>query len=140
ELAVAHLEEAVDDALATTMSGDSQASEQAIARIVTVGAESGWICLLRGHLAFHRGEHDEAVSQLKQAVEQLPESVAARALLAAAYVAAGWWENYEQVLEELEKLSPESAEDYLFRGLAESYLDPLRGRQSLDEAIRRRRL
>jgi tetratricopeptide (TPR) repeat protein len=140
ELAVAHLEEAVDDALATTMSGDSQASEQAIARIVEAGADSGWISLLRGHLAFHRGEHDEAVRQLQEAVEQFPESVAARALLAAAYVAAGWWEKYEQVLEELEKLSPESAEDYLFRGLAESYLDPLRGRQSLDEAIRRRRL
>ncbi len=140
ELAVAHLEEAVDDALATTMSGDAEASEQAISKIIADGAESGWISLLRGHLAFHRGEHDEAVRQLQRAVEELPESVAARALLAAAYVAAGWWEKYEPALEELEKLSPQSAEDYLFRGLAESYLDPLRGRQSLDEAIRRRRL
>lgn len=140
ELAAAHLEDAVDDALATTMSGDSKASEQAIAKIATEGADSGWISLLRGHLAFQRGEDDEAVRQLQEAVEQLPESVAARALLAAAYVASGWWEKYEQVLEELEKLSPDSAEDYLFRGLAESYLDPLRGRLSLDEAIRRRRL
>jgi tetratricopeptide (TPR) repeat protein/tRNA A-37 threonylcarbamoyl transferase component Bud32 len=140
ELAVAHLEEAVDDALATTMSGDAEASEQAISRIVAEGGESGWISLLRGHLAFHRGEHDEAARHLQRAVEELPESVAARALLAAAYVAAGWWEKYEQALEELEKLSPQSAEDYLFRGLAESYLDPLRGRQSLDEAIRRHRL
>jgi tetratricopeptide (TPR) repeat protein/predicted Ser/Thr protein kinase len=140
ELAAAHLEDAVDDALATTMSGDSQASEQAIAKIAAEGAESGWSSLLRGHLAFHRGEHDEAVRQLQLAIAQLPESVAARALLAAAYVSSGWWEKYEEVLGDLENLSPESAEDYLFRGLAESYLDPLRARQSLDEAIRRRRL
>ncbi len=140
ELAVAHLQDAVDDALATTMSGDSTAAEQAIARIATEGADTGWIALLRGHLAFQRGEHDEAIKQLQEAVAQLPESAAARALLAAAYVAAGWWEKYEQVLDEVEQLTPESAEDYLFRGLAESYLDPLRGRLSLDEAIRRRRL
>jgi len=140
ELAVAHLEDAVDDALATTMSGDSTAAEESIARIAVEGAETGWIPLLRGHLAFQRGEYDDAARRLQEAVALLPDSVAARSLLAASYVATGWWEKYEEVLDELEKLTPESAEDYLFRGLAESYLDPVRGRRSLDEAIRRRKL
>lgn len=140
ELAVAQLEEAVDDALATTMSGDSAAAEESIARVAADGAETGWIPFLRGHLAFQRGEYDEAARQLQEAIALLPQSVAARSLLAVAYVSTGWWEKYEQVLEELDTLTPESAEDYLFRGLAESYLDPERGRRSLDEAIRRRKL
>jgi tetratricopeptide (TPR) repeat protein len=140
ELAAAQLQDAVDDALATTMSGDSRASEQAIAEITAEGGESGWVSLLRGHLAFHRGEHDEAVRQLEQATVDHSQSVAARALLATAYLASGWWEKYEQALDDLGGLTPDSAEDYLFLGLAESYLDPVRGRQSLDEAIRRRRL
>jgi tetratricopeptide (TPR) repeat protein len=140
ELAQAHLEDAVDDALATTMSGDSAAAEESIARIASEAPDTGWIPLLRGHLAFQRGEYDDAARQLQDAVARLPDSVAARSLLAAAYVATGWWEKYEEALDELEKLTPESAEDFLFRGLAESYLDPVRGRRSLDEAIRRRKL
>src|SRR5262249_50699501 len=121
ELAQAHLEDAVDDALATTMSGDSAAAEESIARIAGAAADTGWIPAVRGHLAFQGGEYDAAARQLQDAVARLPDSVAARSLLAAAYVATGWWEKYEDALEELEKLTPESAEDFLFRGLAESY-------------------
>jgi serine/threonine protein kinase/tetratricopeptide (TPR) repeat protein len=139
-LAAVELEEAVDDALATAMSGDDAAAEQAIAQVAARGAETGWVPLLKGNLAYQRGDYDGAARHLEQAVELLPESVSARALLAAACVSAGWWEKYEQALDELDTLTPDSAEDFLFLGLAESYLDPVRGRQSLDEAIRRRRL
>jgi serine/threonine protein kinase len=139
-LAIVELEDAVADALATAMSGDDSAAEKAIAQVAARGAESGWVPLLRGHLAYQRGDYDGAARHLQQAVEVLPASVSARALLAAAYVSAGWWEKYEQALDELDALTPESAEDFLFLGLAESYLDPERGRRSLDEAIRRRRL
>ena len=140
EISHFQLEDAVDEALIANMSGDAEMAERAIARVAKVEPATGWLPLLRGHLAFQRGDYDEGVEHLQHAVELLPESVAARSLLAAAYVGAGWWERYETVLEELENLTPQSAEDYMFRGLAESYLDPARARASLDEAIRSRRL
>lgn len=140
ELAVAQLADVVDEALIANMSGDPDMADRAIARVAALEPDTGWLPLLRGHLAFQRGDYDEAVERLENAVELLPESVAARALLAASYVGAGWWERYETILEELQGLSPQTAEDYMFRGLAESYLDPVRARASLDEAIRGRRL
>jgi tetratricopeptide (TPR) repeat protein len=140
ELSHFQLEDLVDEALIANMSGDIEMADRAIARVAALEPNTGWLPLLRGHLAFQRGDYDEGVEHLQHAVELLPESVAARSLLAASYVGAGWWERYETVLEELEKLTPQSAEDYMFRGLAESYLDPARARALLDEAIRSRRL
>ncbi len=140
QIAVIQLEDAVDEALIANMSGDADMADRALARVAAIEPDTGWLPLLRGHLAFQRGDYDEAVERLERAVERLPESVAARALLAASYVGAGWWERYETTLEEMQELIPQTAEDYMFRGLAESYLDPVRARASLDEAIRARRL
>ncbi len=140
ELAEAHVQDAVDEALLANMSGDSEAADRAVAQVAALAPDSGWLPFLHGHLAFQRGDYDEGVRHLQQAVERLPDSVAARALLAAAYVGAGWWERYEEILDDLEQSTSQTAEDFMFRGLAESYLDPARARASLDEAIRRRRL
>lgn len=137
---VVQLEDAVDEALIANMSGDADMADRAIARVAAIEPDTGWLTLLRGHLAFQRGDYDEAVERLENAVKRLPASVAARSLLAASYVGAGVWERYETILAELQGLTPQSAEDYMFRGLAESYLDPARARASLDEAIRARRL
>lgn len=134
------LQDLVDEALIANMSGDAEMAARAIDRVATLEPGTGWLPLLRGHLAFQRGDYDEGVEHLQRAVELLPASVAARSLLAASYVGAGWWERYETALEELEQLTPQSAEDFMFRGLAESYLDPARARASLDEAIRSRKL
>jgi len=139
-LAVAKLDDLVDEALIANLSGDPEAAERAIAQVAGVEPQTGWLPLLRGHLAFQRGDYDDAVRFLEQAVGLLPESVAARALLASAYVGAGWWERYEELLAEVESLEAQSPEDFMFRGLAESYLDPVRARASLDAAIRARRL
>jgi tetratricopeptide (TPR) repeat protein len=140
EIEVMQLQDAVDEALIANMSGDPDMADRAMARVAAIDPNTGWLPLLRGHLAFQRGDYDEAVERLENAVKQLPESVAARSLLAASYVGAGYWERYETILDELQRLTPQSAEDYMFRGLAESYLDPARARASLDEAIRARPL
>jgi tetratricopeptide (TPR) repeat protein len=139
-LAVAQLDDLVDEGLIANLSGDPDAAVRAIAKVAAAEPASGWLPLLRGHLAFQRGDYDDAVQYLEQAAELLPDSVAARALLASAYVAAGWWERYEELLADVERLEAHSPEDFMFRGLAESYLDPAKARASLDAAIRGRRL
>ena len=47
--------------------------------------------MIRGLLAFHRGDTLKAIEHLDQAVKLLPGSVAAYSLLAAAYGADGRW-------------------------------------------------
>ena len=41
-----------------------------------------WTAMLRGRLAYHRGEYDEAIRHLRQAAAENPTNVAARAMLA----------------------------------------------------------
>ena len=134
------LQDAVGEALQANMSGDSNVASLGMEQVAQLDPRSGWVPFLKGHLAFQRGDYDAAVEHLQQAEPLLPDSMAPRALLAAAYVGAGWWERYEDLLDDLEKATPKSAEDFMFRGLAESYLDPQRARKSLDEAIQRRGL
>ncbi|MFN0053605.1 MAG: protein kinase domain-containing protein, partial [Planctomycetales bacterium] len=137
ELHETQLQDALDDGLISALSGDLETAEQAILRAESLDAPDGWIPLLRGHLAFQRGAYDEAIEDLQEAAGLLPDSVAAHSLLAAAYVGAGWWEKYEDLLRHTLDLVPLTPEDFLFKGLAESYLDPVRGLTSLNEAIRR---
>jgi Flp pilus assembly protein TadD len=44
---------------------------------------------MRGQIALHRGQSQEAVRHLEQAVRLLPRSVATRGMLAAAYASVG---------------------------------------------------
>jgi tetratricopeptide (TPR) repeat protein len=129
---------ALDKALVSAMGGDFELADQAIAEAELLGASTGQIRMLRGQIAFFRGQYQESVDHLRQAVELLPESVAARCLLAVAYGAVGHWTKYDHALWEAEQLPAKSAEDFLFKGYAESQTDPGRGLATLQEAFRRR--
>ena len=94
--------------------------------------------MLQGQLELYQGHAKEALEHLTQAVTLLPESVAARSMLARAFAESDQMTDFNRVLVEALRLPAVSPEDYLFRGHAESALDPERGLQSLDEAMRRR--
>jgi tetratricopeptide (TPR) repeat protein len=118
------------------MSGDLDAAEEAIQAAEIQGASTGQVHMLRGQLALHRGDDSRAIEHLEQAVRLMPASVAARGMLTSA-LATESWEQYEQVLLDLEALTPITADDYLFKGFAE-FDDPIRGLKTLDEAVRLR--
>jgi len=95
--------------------------------------------MIRGLLALYRGDNRKAIEHLGQAARLLPESVAAQSLLAHAYQLDGQWEHFRRIFtDSVEKLTPVTPEDYLFKGHAESYVDPSSALKTLDEAIRRR--
>jgi hypothetical protein len=100
--------------------------------------------MLRGQVAFHRGDMEPAIAHLEQAVKLLPEgesgAVAARALLWLAYSGARHGAKLDDWYRQLESLSPITPEDYLFKGLVEASFMVLHGPgfQDLDEALRRR--
>jgi serine/threonine protein kinase len=129
---------AIEKAVLAAMSGDFEGAENAIAEAELHGASTGQVRLLHGQVALHRGKSVEAVEHLKVAVKLLPESVAARALLAQGYSYTGRSTRFEETLQEVERLTPRTPEDYLFKGQAEGTYDPVRGLQTLDEAFRRR--
>lgn len=138
ELAARQLQSALDDALLAALGGELSVAEQRINTAEELGASPGNVALLRGQTAYFRGDYEIAVNALQQATELLPQELAARSMYAAACVAAGSWQEYEKSLALVEQLTPITPEDHLFRGLAETYLDPPRGLRSLDQAVQLR--
>jgi serine/threonine protein kinase len=129
---------ALDKAMLVAMSGDLEAADNAIGEAELLGASAGQVRMLRGQVAYYRHEQTEAIGHLEQAVRLLPESMAARGLLACAYVRNMQRQKSAQTLQDMDRLSAVTSEDYLFKGLAESFHDPQRALKTLEEAFRRR--
>jgi tetratricopeptide (TPR) repeat protein len=117
---------------------DFDGARHAIRDAESGGCSAGQVRMLQGQLELYEGHDMKAIEHLSKAVDLLPDSVAAWAMLAVAKRSAGSYTEYQQALGRATELVPQSPEDYLFRGHAEVHLDPERGLQSLDEAIRRR--
>jgi tetratricopeptide (TPR) repeat protein len=133
-----HVADTIDRALMTAMGGDLEGAEPVIAQAEQEGASPGQVHMLRGQIALHRGQSSEARRHLEEAVRLLPQSVAARGMLAAAHADDGHWERYDQMMREMQRLPPLTPEDFLYKGYAESNLDPERGLQTIKEAFDRR--
>jgi serine/threonine protein kinase len=129
---------ALDKATLAAISGEFEAADRAIDEAELLAASPGQVRILRGQVALERGDVKAAIQHLQQAVRLLPESVAARSLLARAYIDDGEWALYFQNLNELERLSPTTSEDYLFKGRLEAWDDPALALTNLEEAVRQR--
>jgi serine/threonine protein kinase len=126
---------AIDRALTAAMAGDLDGAEQATAEAEQAGASRGHVHMLRGQIALHRGRSREAREHLEEAVRQLPDSVAAWGMLAAAHAVDGHWERYDKAIQQMAKLTPSTPEDFLFKGYAEANLEPETGLQTIKQAF-----
>jgi serine/threonine protein kinase len=129
---------ALDKAILAARQEDFEGAGQAIREAEQLGCSTGQVEMLLGQVALYQGKNTEALDHLRQAVELLPESVAAWSMLALAYYTAGRITEFEQALTKATQLPAITPEDFLFRGHAECFLDSRRGLQTLDEAVRRR--
>jgi hypothetical protein len=129
---------AIDRALTAAMSGDLDAAERVTAEAEGAGASPGEVHMLRGQIALHRGRSRDAREHLEEAVRLLPNSVAARGMLAAAYASDGQWDRYARPIREMKRLTPSTPEDFLFKGYAEARLEPELGLQTIKQAFDRR--
>jgi serine/threonine protein kinase len=135
---------ALDKGLMAAMSSDFNGAEKSIDEAELLGASLGQVRMLRGQVAFHRGDMEEAIQHLEQAAKLVPAgqpgAVAARAMLAVAYLNAFRFRyaRFVELWRELEQLAPISPEDFIFKGLLEAKGGNVeRGLQDLDEGIRR---
>jgi tetratricopeptide (TPR) repeat protein len=126
---------AIDRALTAAMGADLEGADQAIAEAEQAGASPGQLHMRRGQIALHRGQSRDAIRHLKEAVGLLPNSVAAWGMLAAAYADDGHWERYDKAIREMNRLTPSTPEDFLFKGYAEAYLEPEQGLQTIKQAF-----
>jgi tetratricopeptide (TPR) repeat protein len=138
ELRASQRQHAEEKALLAAMKGDADEADKAIDEAESLGASAGQMQLLRGQVAFYRGDLEVARDYLEQAVKQMPQSVAAQAMLALVYHHGGQISHFLQAFVEIDQLTPHSAEDFLFKGQVESTTRPERALQTLDEAIGRR--
>ena len=70
---------ALERAVLAAASGDFAEAETAIGQAELLGASTGQVRMLRGQVAYHRGEIISATKHLEQAIRLMPDSVAARA-------------------------------------------------------------
>ena len=131
------LEEKIRAAYQVAAAGDPLRTEEAIREVEAHGGSTGQVRLLRGVAAFFRSDTAAAIAELEQAARLLPDSVAARVLLATAYTDNGQYERYEQLVREAEQLPATTPEDYLFRGYSRQGNEAGQGLPDLNEGIRR---
>jgi len=133
---------ALEMALMAAMSGDFDAADKGTDEAEVLGASTGQLRLLRGQVAFYRGDMEAASRHSEQAARLLPVgqpgAVAARALLALACSNALEGPRFVALAQELDQLSPITSEDLLFTGQVEAQFRPERSLQTIDESIRRR--
>jgi serine/threonine protein kinase len=129
------LDEKIRNAYLIATTGDLQRTDEAIKEIEELGASTGQVRLLRGMVAYFRQDLNVAISELEQAIKLLPQSVAARALLAMVCAEIGYEDRYEDLSLEIETLSPTTAEDYLFKGYARQVNETGQGLDDVNQGI-----
>ena len=129
----------IERGMTAALAADLGAAEKAVAEAELLGTSAGETRLLRGFIALLRwAGRRSSGAYLEQAVQLMPESVSARALLADAHVGTGDWVAARQVVTEASALTPRTPEDKLFLGHAIGSLVPAQGLPLMDEALTER--
>jgi tetratricopeptide (TPR) repeat protein len=135
ELAVERRRAAMERGMTAALAADLHGAAKAADEAELLGASPGEIRLLRGFIAMHNGNSAEAIEHLQQAVRLMPDSVAARALLAAVLTDIFDWPAAYRALGEAVALTPRTPEDKLFLGAAIAEFRPADGLKLIDEAL-----
>lgn len=131
-------EQALDQATAAALSGDEQQATQFIFDAEQKGASQGRVRMLYGLLAWRKQDYDRAVKELDQAHKLMPQDVAPIALLTMVYDDMADWGKLDEAIVSLEHVPPQTEEDFLFKGMAESNPDPEVAISLLNTAARMR--
>jgi tetratricopeptide (TPR) repeat protein len=114
---IADGQRALDQAQIEILCGRYDHVEPWLEQAEVCDVDPGRIRVLRGAAALERSDIEAAVHELELAVEQLPESLGAHALLARAYMdcaSAYGREKVSHLFEKTAKMSPVTPEDYLY--------------------------
>jgi tetratricopeptide (TPR) repeat protein len=119
--------------------GDLERAGAAISQAEQLGAPPAQLSLLRGQLSLQAGQFQDACDELEPAVEEMPDSLAAHALLAKAYAANQQHDKRLFVANRLLSLKPSTLQDYLLLGEAQSDDNFSAAQATLNEAVQDQR-
>jgi tetratricopeptide (TPR) repeat protein len=128
-------DELFNKAVTAALGAGPERAHQAIDEAEAAGVPESKLEVLRGLLDYYSGNMDGSVGHLENAVTIAPHSYAARALLAWVSATAGDSERCTEALVALERLTPITAEDYLFKALLEQSTEPDKSLASIAKAI-----
>ena len=130
--------EAIRNGMVEAMAGNFAGVDKAIDEAIQYEADAADVRILRGFAASHNGRYPEAVTHYEEAVRMRPDSVVARAGLTEAYSGIvdyfKEWDSYRI----LAAMTPESPEDFLFKGWASYYFDETGSLNLIEEGLRRK--
>ncbi|UCC31155.1 MAG: hypothetical protein JSU86_02540, partial [Phycisphaerales bacterium] len=113
---IAEGQRALDQAQVEILGGRYDQVERWLERAEVCDVDPGRIRVLRGLVALEQQDTEAAIRHLKLSVEQLPDSLAAHALLVRAYFYSkdGPYEEIPSLLQKIEGMAPVTPEDYLY--------------------------
>jgi tetratricopeptide (TPR) repeat protein len=103
-----------------------------------VAGDRKQIEILQGLVELYQGDLDSAIERFEELLETDPDNVVANSLFAVTFAHHSNWSEYYRICARLGDLPVATADDYLYRGYAESMESPGQALRSLDEAVQRR--
>jgi tetratricopeptide (TPR) repeat protein len=130
---IAEGQRALDQAQVEILGGRYDQVEHWLERAEVYDVDPGRIRVLRGLVALEQQDTETAIRHLKLSVEQLPNSIAAHALLVRAYLRSrdGSYEKVPYLFQKIESMTPVMPEDYLYGAWA---IDAKRPEKALEWA------
>jgi serine/threonine protein kinase len=131
--------EATDRAILAAMSGEFADADAALLEAERLGADLAERRFVAGIMSHYRGDAAAAKRQLLEACGERPDWIAPRAFLAVVCDYLSDWAGEAEHGNIAFKLTPVTAEDYLFRGYMVGLSNYRRGLPDIEEAWSRRR-
>ena len=133
------LHAAMDRAILAALRGDLAAAEQAIGEAESNGATPAQSQLLRGQVAFNRGDTAAALPHLRLAYQAMPDNITARCLLAEAEFEVTFsGVEFNRLWAAADHLTPVTPEDHIYLGRFFRFFDWERALALIDTGLRLR--
>lgn len=132
-LRIEKAQRAVEAAQFAIMSGEDEWITATIRECSAAGVPRAFVGLLEGEQHLIQGRVKEAIATLEKLVNEAPQSIPARGLLATAHDLADDTRSFQRVMVTLENAKPKEREDFLILGHALSHSeDPAERQQGVE--------
>ena len=129
------LHDAKDQTNTLILQGELKSAREKLSSARALGADQSWCRLQEGHIMLHEGNYVEARQLLRELKKEFPKSTVVHSLSLIGDQLAGAEHHYLMNVGDLKDWRAVDYEDFLFRGLAQTWVHPRRAVKDLERAI-----